>query len=47
MSGDPRDEAYAKMADLSDSLFESDDGREGMQAFLEKRQPRWQEQPGS
>src|SRR3954454_4755935 len=29
------DEAYAKMRDLSDSLFESDDGREGMQAFLE------------
>ena len=41
------DEAYANMRDLSDALFESDDGREGMQAFLEKRPPRWQARPGS
>ncbi len=26
---------------LSESLFTSDEGREGMAAFAEKRQPRW------
>jgi enoyl-CoA hydratase/carnithine racemase len=47
VAGMEPDEAYGKMRDLSDSLFESEDGREGMQAFLEKRPPRWQARPGS
>ena len=38
----PRDEAFATMRALSDELFASDDGREGMAAFAEKRRPRWQ-----
>jgi methylglutaconyl-CoA hydratase len=32
---------YAQMAELSASLFASDEGAEGMGAFREKRRPRW------
>ena len=38
----PRDDAFAQMRALSDELFASDDGLEGMAAFAEKRRPRWQ-----
>jgi enoyl-CoA hydratase/carnithine racemase len=40
--GLPRDEAFEQMRLLSDELFESADGAEGMAAFGEKRKPRWQ-----
>jgi enoyl-CoA hydratase len=33
--------AFAEMQHLSDELFESSDGAEGMRAFAEKRAPRW------
>ncbi len=36
-----RDDAFVVMAALSNQLFESDDAREGMTAFAEKRRPRW------
>ena len=35
--------AYAEMQALSESLFNSADGAEGMASFREKRRPRWQE----
>ena len=35
------DEAIAEMAILSDGLFRSDEGMEGMRSFLEKRSPSW------
>jgi len=35
------DADLAAMAALSDSLFRSDEGMEGMRSFLEKRPPRW------
>jgi enoyl-CoA hydratase/carnithine racemase len=38
----PRDEAFDRMRALSDELFASPDGREGMAAFAEKRPPSWQ-----
>ena len=38
----PRDEAFEQMRALSDELFASADGREGMAAFAEKRRPSWQ-----
>ena len=37
----PWDDAIASATELSDALFSSDDGREGMTAFFEKRRPRW------
>ncbi len=39
--GMTRDEAFAWTSDLSAGLFASAEGREGMQAFLDKRRPRW------
>ena len=42
----PFHDALVDMSALSASLFTSDEGREGMHAFLEKRLPRWiPEQP--
>lgn len=38
------DEALTEMSALSDSLFRSDEGMEGMHSFLEKRLPRWNEE---
>ena len=35
------EEAMAWTGQLSGSLFESDEGQEGMKAYLEKRSPRW------
>jgi enoyl-CoA hydratase/carnithine racemase len=35
------DEAFAEMTELSLRLFDSDEGREGMAAFAERRPPRW------
>ncbi len=35
------DEAFAWTAELSSSIFRSDEAREGMRAFLEKRPPSW------
>ena len=37
----------AELQFLSESLFTSDEGREGMAAFLEKRQPSWLRQGNS
>jgi enoyl-CoA hydratase/carnithine racemase len=37
----PWDEAMAATAELSDGLFASAQGREGMTAFFEKRRPSW------
>lgn len=39
--GRDRDEAFDEMRRLSEHLFRSDDAREGMTAFAEKRRPRW------
>lgn len=36
-----RQSAFAEMAELSASMFSSDEAREGMTAFLEKRPPSW------
>ena len=36
-----RDDAFAWSADMSASLFTSEEAREGMTAFLEKRKPEW------
>ncbi len=35
------DEAFAWTAELSSTIFRSDEAREGMRAFLEKRPPSW------
>jgi methylglutaconyl-CoA hydratase len=35
------DEAFERMTELSNELFESDDAREGMTAYLEKRPASW------
>lgn len=35
------DEAFEEMQALSESLFTSEEGREGMASFLERRPPRW------
>jgi methylglutaconyl-CoA hydratase len=37
----PVDEAFEWTAELSAHLFSSDDAREGITAFLEKRPPAW------
>lgn len=37
----PFDQALAWTSKLSSSLFESDEGQEGMKSYLEKRTPRW------
>ena len=37
----PVEEAFAWTSELSSDLFRSDEAREGMQAFLEKRSPNW------
>ena len=37
----PRDEAFAWTSELSASLFSSDEAREGMTAFFERRRPSW------
>lgn len=37
----PMDEAFDRMAVLSARLFASEEAREGMTAFAEKRSPRW------
>jgi enoyl-CoA hydratase/carnithine racemase len=36
-----RDEAFARMAALSDELFRGPDAAEGMRAFAERRRPDW------
>ena len=41
--GGPREQDFARMAEWSERMFRSDEGREGMAAFLEKRKPRWVE----
>lgn len=41
--GAPFDQTLAWAAEFSARMFASDDAREGMAAFLEKRKPRWQE----
>jgi methylglutaconyl-CoA hydratase len=35
------DEAFVWTAELSSTIFRSDEAREGMRAFLEKRPPSW------
>ena len=37
----PREQDFARMAQWSERMFRSEEGREGMAAFLEKRKPRW------
>lgn len=39
----PFDQALAWAAEFSARMFASEDAKEGMAAFLEKRKPRWQE----
>lgn len=43
LPGIPFDQALAWAAEFSARMFASEDAREGMAAFLEKRKPRWQE----
>ncbi len=38
------DDAFESMRHVSEALFASDEGREGMAAFAERRQPRWAQQ---
>ena len=40
-TGGLRQEDFARMAEWSERMFRSEEGREGMAAFLEKREPRW------
>lgn len=42
-----RDDAFAWTAELSASLFSSDEAREGMTAFLQKRRPAWAPDAGA
>jgi methylglutaconyl-CoA hydratase len=37
----PPEEAFARLTKLSAERFASAEGREGMQAFAEKRDPAW------
>jgi enoyl-CoA hydratase/carnithine racemase len=37
----PHDEAFTWTAELSAALFTSDEAREGMTAFFERRPPSW------
>jgi enoyl-CoA hydratase/carnithine racemase len=37
----PVDDAFAWTSQLSSGLFQSDEAREGMTAYLEKRRPSW------
>jgi methylglutaconyl-CoA hydratase len=37
----PRDEAFAWTAEVSAGLFTSEEAREGMTAFLQRRSPAW------
>ncbi len=39
--GEPLDEAFPRMQRLSESLFESAEGSEGMSSFFDKRPPGW------
>ena len=41
LTGGLRQEDFARMAEWSERMFRSEEGREGMAAFLEKREPRW------
>ncbi len=41
---EPFDDALATMSVLSDALFASPEGQEGMRSFLEKRPPNWVEE---
>jgi enoyl-CoA hydratase/carnithine racemase len=45
LRGKPWDDAMAEAGAASARLFASDDAREGMAAFLEKRAPRWNVEP--
>ncbi len=40
-AGGPRERDFSRLAALSEAMFQSEEGREGMAAFLEKRKPRW------
>ena len=40
-SAGARQEDFERMAQWSERMFRSEEGREGMAAFLEKRKPRW------
>lgn len=40
-TGGIRREDFRRMAEWSERMFRSEEGREGMAAFLEKRKPRW------
>ena len=42
-TGGLREEDFERMAKWSERMFRSEEGREGMAAFLEKRRPRWAE----
>lgn len=42
----PREEAFGHMTALSASLFESDEAREGREAFAARRPPSWSEESG-
>jgi methylglutaconyl-CoA hydratase len=37
----PWDEAFAWTGELSARVFQSDEAREGMRAYLDKRRPSW------
>src|SRR3954451_7987816 len=39
--GEPIDAALARMKQLSESFFESDEAKEGMRSYFEKRTPSW------
>jgi methylglutaconyl-CoA hydratase len=45
VAGIPADQAYDEMLELSSATFESAEAREGVSAFLERREPVWAELP--